>query len=504
MREKIGNSLMKREDFLESIKRNFDIIIIGGGITGAGILLEASKKGLSCALIEQKDFAWGTSSRSGKLVHGGLRYLKEGQVSTTLHSVTERDRMLEYYKGLVEPLGFLVPIKKHDFSYRLMIKTGLTIYDILAKKWVHRYHEANDFQMMLPSIRKAEDPSGYTFQDAVTDDARLVIEIIKESIQNGAVALNYTKAFDLIKNKRGDVKGLLIKDMLNDDEYELKGDVVINATGVWAGDFHSKIKQQQRLRPLRGSHLLFPNWRFPLPQAVSIAHPRDRRPIYLLPWKGATLIGTTDVDHQQTLLNEPNISQNEAYYLFEALEYWFPSLELTPSDLLSTISGVRAVIDTGKKDPSKESREHIIWNDHGLISVTGGKLTAFRYVAQNVLKEAKKYIKHSKKTLKRSPNQQNNYLFDTKEYKQQDNLIAGTPFSWSDLKDSIQNEWVNDLSDLLLRRTRIGLTAPNGAIPLLDEIQLQLEPFTDWDWTQKRTEYINLWQRSYSPQLIAN
>jgi glycerol-3-phosphate dehydrogenase len=500
---------MNRNTYLNSLNKKFDLIVIGGGISGAGILLRAAQMGFSCLLLEKNDFASGTSSRSGKLVHGGLRYLRQGQIRTTVRSVKERERMLAHYKGLVKPLNFMVPLERRDIFGRALIKTGLTIYDTLAMRRNHHFVNQDNFRMVVPAFDRRKDMVGYRFLDALTDDARLVLEVIKEAIDEGAMALNYCEVLDYVKDSKEKVCGVIAADKLNAEEFEIESKVVINATGAWAGMMHGKIKERQRLRLLRGSHILFPRWRFPVPEAISVIHPEDKRPLYILPWMGATILGTTDVDCELSLNNEPGISHDEAEYLIAAVEHHFPSLGLAAADAVSTMAGIRAVIDTGKKNPSKESREHALWTDQGLITITGGKLTAFKHIAISALKEAKKQmnapaVKENKSTSGSGGSQDMLGNRDKGSGVLDNQFIGNTGISWQHLIDASKHEQVSNLSDLLIRRTRVGVLSPNGARDILDDIQLKAEPYLDWDWPRMRDEYLSTWNNFYSPDLCGN
>ncbi len=371
-----------------------DILVIGGGITGAGIAREAARLGLRVALVEQRDFAWGTSSRSSKLVHGGLRYLKEGRIFLTRASVSERQRLLDEGAGLIDPLGFLLATYKGDSPGRRVYGAGLSVYDLLALQWSHRYYSAADFKQLAPFIADEGLQGGFRYGDAQTDDARLVLRVLSEAAGDGALLLNYARAETLLRDEHGVVAGAVIRDQSPETRgaVEARARVVINATGAWADILRAEVGGVERIRPLRGSHLIFPAWRLPVNQALSFLHPVDRRPVFIFPWEGVTLVGTTDVDHRDKLDAEPRISPDEVAYLMAAVESQFPALGLTLDDAISAFAGVRPVIGTGKADPSKESRDHVVWEESGLLTVTGGKLTTFRRIALDALRAASKRL----------------------------------------------------------------------------------------------------------------
>ncbi|BBB66602.1 hypothetical protein UNDYM_2349 [Undibacterium sp. YM2] len=275
-----------RADLLKSITRHeqdWDIIVIGGGITGAGILLEAARRGLRVLLVEQKDFAWGTSSRSSKLVHGGLRYIKEGKFFLTRDSVRERQGLMQAAAGLVEPQSFAFADYQGRKPGRWMFAIGLVIYDFLAGLRGKHYFSAQDFQMLAPHIPAADLKGGSCYLDAKTDDARLVLRVLQEARAAGAIALNYL-AVKSVMYENEQATEIILQDVLNMQEYQIKAKVIINATGAWADDLRQQQGASARLRPLRGSHLLMPAWRLPVAQAVSLMHPRDGRPVFVYPW----------------------------------------------------------------------------------------------------------------------------------------------------------------------------------------------------------------------------
>jgi glycerol-3-phosphate dehydrogenase len=225
-----------REQLWAHLLQPWDIIVIGGGITGAGILREATRLGLKTLLVEARDFAWGTSGRSSKLVHGGLRYLKEGRVRLTRASVRERERLLEEGPGLIDPLGFLLATYKGDRPGRRIYRAGLSVYDLLALQWSHRYYSAADFQLLAPHIALEGLQGGFRYGDAQTDDARLVLRVIQEAVADGGTALNYVSATDLLRARDGRVIGARLHDNApgSDRTADVYARVVINATGAWA------------------------------------------------------------------------------------------------------------------------------------------------------------------------------------------------------------------------------------------------------------------------------
>ena len=261
---------------LSEIDRNWDLVIIGGGITGAGILREAVRNGLKTLLVEQKDFAWGTSSRSSKLVHGGLRYLKEGRLMLTRESVKERERLLKEAPGLVEALDFKLPIYKDRGPGKWTMEAGLSVYDVIAGKWRHKFHTKETFADNEPLIDKKNLVGGFAFMDAQVDDARLVMRLINEAFEAGGHALNYTRAEKILRDDSGSVTGVLIKDFHSSEQVEVLATTIINATGAWAEKLHKSPEQGKHIRPLRGSHLIFPAELVPVKTPITFFNPEDK------------------------------------------------------------------------------------------------------------------------------------------------------------------------------------------------------------------------------------
>jgi len=517
-----------RNEAWSALGQPFDVIIIGGGITGAGILNEAARIGLRALLVEQDDFASGTSSRSSKLVHGGFRYLKNAQIRLTFESVRERERLLREGRGLITPLGFLLASYKRDAVPAWALKLGLVMYDLLAFKWGHRQYDALDMRELCPPLCDSGLAGGFRYFDAQTDDARLVLRLVQEGVQAGGSALNYARAIGLLRLENGQVCGVALQDQAPGSlgrTAEVKGAVVINATGAWADDLRLQVGGRARLRKLRGSHLIFPATRLPLTRAVSFMHPRDGRFCFAFPWEGVTLVGTTDVDHAD-LRQEPRISPDETGYLMEAVQCFFPDLALEQDDIQGSFSGVRPVIDTGKADPSKESREHVLWRERGLLTVAGGKLTTFRCMAVEALQAARHFLPEGLRGGRKceGPILESLQALEASDLSPAMRLrlagrhgaetagliaasqpgelgpIPGTQSPWAELRWAARAEGVVHLADLLLRRVRLGLLLPQGGIPLLERIRPIVQPELGWDdarWSQEAAIYTNQWKKCY-------
>jgi len=511
---------------ISELPQRWDVIVIGGGITGAGILREATRAGLRAVLCEQKDFAWGTSSRSSKLVHGGLRYLRGGHFLMTKTAVEERERLLKEAPGLVEPLGFLLPLYEDQRPGKRTLQVGLSLYDIMARERQHRYYDAAAFSRMIPHINRRGLTGGFRFFDAQVDDCRLVLRLINEAVAAGARALNYTAVRRIIR--RDDrVAAVEVQDVETGEARILDCSVAINATGVWAEKLHPSPDPRLHLRPLRGSHLVFAAGALPLSEGLSFVHPRDGRPVFVIPWEGAVLVGTTDIDHPLDLSIEPNITEDEAAYLMEGLQAVFPSLGLSLANCLCAFAGVRPVLSEGKLEPSQESREHVVWVDRGLVTVTGGKLTTFRRLALDALKAARPWLPPDTVIDRKAP------VFEAVPDRPPEDfglpaqtwrrlygrygtaaetivagarrkdlaVIPGTCTLWAELPHVAAHEQIRHLGDLLLRRVRIGLLTPRGAAGYLKRVRKLCKKALPWSrrrWKEEIRRYRLQWVHAHA------
>jgi glycerol-3-phosphate dehydrogenase len=509
-----------RAGLADVLARDWDVLVIGGGICGAGVLLEAARRGLKALLVERHDFAWGTSSRSSKLVHGGLRYLKDGHVRLTAESVREREMLLRCAPGLVEPQGFA--FAQYDGARgRRSFLAGLAIYDVMAGRRERHWLAADEFLMAAPNVKRDGLAGGIVYTDARTDDARLVLRVLREALDHGAAAVNRLGARALLRSN-GRVCGATLACAVDGTEYAVRAEVVIDATGAWSGALHGEnAGRGPRLRPLRGSHLILPAWRLPLARAVSLMHPHDGRPVFAFPWEGATLVGTTDLDHDEDMERAARITRAEVDYLMAALQAQFPHLQLTDKDIVSTYAGVRPVI-AGKEGgaPSREGREHVVWSADGLVAIAGGKLTTFRAIALDALRLAKAQLPgwidpldacnvfapvprpeapHVDAGLLRRLHGRHGActaaLLDAARTGELER-IPGTDTAWAELRWAARCEAVLHLDDLLLRRTRLGLLLRDGAAAHMDRIRAICQPelgWTDAHWAQEDAAYRAHW-----------
>jgi glycerol-3-phosphate dehydrogenase len=505
-----------------------DLLVGGGGIAGAGVALEAARAGARVVLVEARDFASGTSSRSSKLVHGGLRYLAQGQFAMTRASVRARDALLRDAAGLVTPLRFMVPIRRGDRIGRRALGVALALFDAYAGSRSRAWHDASDTLARVPGLDTRALQGAWSYADAQTDDARLVLRVLAEARAHGATTLNHARV-DALLRSAGRVTGVVVTEAESGETLEVAAACVVNATGAEADRLRVPLGRAPVLRPLRGSHLLLPAWRVPLAQPLAFAHPRDRRPVFATPWQGATVVGTTDVDHDRDPADEPAITAPEIDYLLEAAHAAFPSLELTRADVRSTWAGVRPVVASGRGlRPSEEAREHLVLEEDGLVSVTAGKLTTFRDVARQALRLAAPRVPSLAAANDRAPlfaapsaalragvdrlperwrprllarhGPQAAALVDAFGA-MGDEAVAGTETAWAELRHACMHEAVLHLDDLLLRRTRLGLLLPDGGAALAPRLEAVVRAALDWNaprWQQEWHRYRTLVARCYA------
>jgi glycerol-3-phosphate dehydrogenase len=386
--------VIARADALSALEHeSFDVAVVGGGITGAGVALDAASRGYSVALVERTDFAAGTSSRSSKLVHGGLRYLRKLDFALVREALLERSLMVKLAPHLVRPLGLLVPGFDGKRPDRLT-GVALNMYDVMAWRlrrdededeeegWSpdrHRIIDGSETAELAPALAARSPSAAYLFYDCQTDDVRLVLSVLGEAERFGAVVANRCEAGRLVE-RDGRAAGVLVRDTESAAEFELTADRVVNATGVWA-DRLQPDREMPRIRPSRGTHITLARALLPLNAGV-IAPAGGGRTIFVLPWLGRTLVGTTDNDYEGPL-DHVAAAGNDVAYLLEAVNAFF-GLELAPGDLTGAYAGVRPLISTA--DPRKSvdisRRAELYEGDSGLVTITGGKLTTWRRMAK--------------------------------------------------------------------------------------------------------------------------
>nr|WP_046234852.1 FAD-dependent oxidoreductase [Paenibacillus algorifonticola] len=382
-------SALNREQLYRSLgEETFDLLVIGGGITGAGIALDAQTRGLKTALVDMQDFAAGTSSRSTKLVHGGLRYLKQLEIGVVAEVGKERAIVYENGPHVTTPEWMLLPFYTGGTFGKFSTSLGLRVYDFLAgvKRGERRKMFSVDETMSREPLLKREGMKGGGYYvEYRTDDARLTIEVMKKAVDMGALSIPYVKVESFIY-ENGRVVGANVRDLLSGAESKVRAVKVVNATGPWVDTLREQdgSKQGKTVHLTKGVHLVFDQSRFPLHQAVYFDTP-DGRMVFAIPRDGKTYIGTTDTNYKADKAH-PRMTKQDLDYILQAANFMFPSIKLKASDVESSWAGLRPLIHQEGKDPSEISRkDEVFVAGSGLISIAGGKLTGYRKMAESVV-----------------------------------------------------------------------------------------------------------------------
>jgi len=520
------NQIQSRQQLWSQLSQEWDLIVIGGGITGAGIFRRAVSGGLKTLLLEAADFSSGTSSKSSKLVHGGFRYLRSGQYDVTFESVRQREKLLKQAEDLVTPLGFVFP-HNASIKQRRMFHSGVILYDLMAPKWQHKHLNLTQLSETMPFLKPNGMAGAYLYYDALVDDCRMVLRLIQETCEDGGVALNYARVERLLKDKTGRVRGVAVNDSsrANQGTLELKAKAVINATGPWTDALRSQLGRQGRVRPLRGSHLVVSFDALPIPHAVTLMHPKDGRAMFAIPWEGRTIFGTTDLDHPYPLEQEPFCTKEEIDYMLEAIHAIFPEANITDTSIISSFAGLRPIVRGDANNPSAESRAHLVLEEDGMVTVTGGKLTIFEIMAEDALKAVLPQLGQELKPIQHwfKPNpahssdnrlsmQSFHYLAgrygqalpDMVDMSQPQDLqrVDDIYLHWAELAYNARYGKVEHLDDLLLRRTRLGILLPDGGMDVIKKVKQLTQPELRWseeEWQSEITRYQEIYQKAYSP-----
>lgn len=472
--------------------RRFDLLVIGGGITGAGVARDAAMRGLDVALVEKDDFASGTSSRSSRLVHGGIRYLEHGQLGMVRESVRERETLLRIAPHLVKPLEFTWPVYRGARVSRGKLRAALAIYDLLAGRIRHRTHRMESRDDLLahePSLRPDGLTGGASYQDAATDDSRLTLANVLSAVASGAAAVNHAEALRPVSRDR-DGWVVDVRDALTGLESELRAQVVVNATGPWRLDLERRGPQRTPdKRGTKGVHIALPTERVGNHSAITLIAPDDGRVMFVLPGLSSTIVGTTDSWTDESP-DEVKASSADVRYLLNGVNAYFPAAAVAESDVVSAWAGIRPLADwdTGR-NPSAVSREHrIVRNGAGMITVTGGKLTTYRAMASKIVDAVERELGKRPSPSKTADSN----LPGADRADKVASLIAGDPslarvvterlpYTMGDLRYAIENEMAFTLSDLMMRRTRIAFETRDHGIGVAARVAQSMAQFAAWD-----------------------
>lgn len=452
-----------RDKIIHKFKEtNYDILVIGAGITGAGVAREASMRGLKVACVDMQDFGAGTSSRSSKLAHGGIRYLAHGDMDLVRESSTERNWMRAHIPHLIRPIPFLfVALESGKYKKRDIVG-ACKIYDFLSddksefknyKKY--KWYSPEEIFEMEPEFIREGNKGGAVYYDNNVDDARLTIEVLKEAVIRGADALNYCKVIGFIKDN-GKIIGIKCNDLEKDSNFEIRATLIINATGVWTDQLLENYPDdipKPLIRPTKGVHLQFKRKDVKNKMATIIRSITDDRAFFVLPRNEKfTIIGTTDTDYKEDLAN-PFCDKEDADYLIESVKHYFPKVELDYDKIISAYAGLRPLIMQKGKSESEISRKHIIFfSGDGLLTITGGKLTAWRSMADDLFKKVEE-----------------RELFPDigrkKEFSKQKFIISLEKEEWLDIFDKSKIGLESDIAELIYQQYG------KGAIKILEMIK---------------------------------
>ena len=433
-------SFLARPQHIErSQSQIFDLAVVGGGITGAGVAREAAMRGLSVCLIEQADFGEGTSSRSSKLAHGGLRYLENFEFDLVSEALRERQHLLHMAPHMVKPLRFLMPLYKGDRVGPLKMRAGMILYDLLSAFKSPKFHEGvskAEIVKCYPTLKSEGLKSGFLYSDALMDDDRLVHETLRSAVEEGAVVMSYVSAQKFQQNSNG-VCELICKDRLSDLDLNVRAEHVVSCTGPWTDLFAKKVSSDwsNRMRPSKGIHITLPKNILKLDSAVVMAADKDKRILFCIPREGFDIVGTTDTD----FVSEPgqvSSTKEDVAYILNILKEYYPGLSIGFGDILFSYSGVRPLVNDGSADESKVSRSHWVQTDADkrVTYISGGKYTTYLAMAEDALKSALKSSKKLKQKIKKINTRRPFVELNSPDNIQlaQEKLLSMTGLAWSE------------------------------------------------------------------------
>jgi glycerol-3-phosphate dehydrogenase len=365
----------------------FDLAIIGGGINGAGVARDAASRGLRVALIEASDFASGTSSRSSKLIHGGIRYLENLEFHLVFEALSERQTLFEMAPHLVHPLRFLLPVYKSGRVPVWKLGLGMWVYDALSMfeaPELNQYMNAEELAYDYPALQTQDLKGGFVYYDAYMDDDRLVHETLRSAVKMGVTAANYARAVD-VEMGEGHIKSLICRDQITGKPFHLRAKHFVSTVGPWTDKLGQTLFKnwKNRLRPTKGVHLTFLRERFPLKDAIVMED--GKRIVFAIPRHEMVLVGTTDTDYPGDPA-EVRAEPEDIDYILKVTARYFPGAEIQAKDIVGCYAGVRPLVHDGAQTESKTSREHVIWTDPlGITFVAGGKYTTYRKMAEQIV-----------------------------------------------------------------------------------------------------------------------
>lgn len=471
----------------------FDILIVGGGITGAGIARDAAMRGYRVALVDKCDFASGTSSKSSKLVHGGVRYMELFEFSLVAEASRERRTLWNIAPHLVHPLPFVFPVYRDARWPKWMIDVGMWMYDGLAMFRNFKRHQmlsTRQVEEMIRGIDTRKINGAAYYYDAQVDDARLTLETLRAAHHHGAVVANYVRVDALIK-ENGRVVGVNAHDVKSGEKIPARARVVVNATGPWCDTLLQldDSTASRRMQPTKGIHILVPRERVGGDSAATFPAP-DGRLMFLIPWNTFTIIGTTESEYTDDF-DRVYADAHDVDYVLNAANHAFPKANLQKADVVSAYAGLRPLVTEEGKDVHATSREHQIWtSESGLVTIAGGKLTTYREMARQLvdlvgkklrvefdIASKQKCLTHITPIGERDTNARVGAP-----------MIEGLPYVWDDVKCALKQEMALTITDVLERRTHILWEARDNGMGVAPQVAKMLADCLDWDKTQREKE----------------
>ena len=473
---------MKREEILNRVRKHkkaWDIIIIGGGASGVGCAVDATSRGFDVLLLEQSDFGKGTSSRSTKLIHGGVRYLEQGNISLVREALKEREILKQNAPHLIKNQRFIIPC--YSSWQKLYYGTGLKVYDLLAAKnsfGKSRLLSKRETLKKLPNLNKNRLKGGILYFDGQFNDTRLLIDLIKTASENMAATLNYAKVVSLSKNEENKINGVKFEDTETGEVFSAKAKVVINATGAFCDSIRelSDKYSSSMISASQGIHLVFDSSFVQGEDAIMIPKTSDGRVLFAIPWQGKTIVGTTDTPIK-TINLEPKPLDKEIEFILDTCKNYL-SNPPKRENILSVFAGIRPLVrSAAAKNTASLSRGHTIEIDNtNLLTLTGGKWTTYRHMAEDAVNKAielanlpdNKCVTQSLKIQNKKSKQISDLIEETSELAAK--LHEDFPYQKADVVNAVRNEMARTPEDVLARRTRILFLNAKIAITISKEV----------------------------------
>jgi glycerol-3-phosphate dehydrogenase len=517
-----------------------DLLIIGGGITGAGIARDAALRGYRTALIDKADFGAGTSSHSSRLVHGGIRYLEQYAFHLVFEASRERRVLLTIAPHLVRPLAFLFPVYRGARVPAWQLRAGMWLYDVLSlfrNVRRHRWLRPKKVRRVEPGLRDKGLVGAALYYDAQTDDARLVVATVRSAVRAGALAANYVETTALLKPD-GRVRGAVVRDVLTGETMNIRAHAVVNATGPWSDQIRRLDDPNAApvMRLTKGAHVIVPRKRLANEHAVTLFSPVDGRVMFALPWGDLSYIGTTDTDADAPP-DKLRVTAADVTYLLRSANAAFPDARLNQGDVISAWAGLRPLVREESLNPSQVTREHrVLESPQGLISIVGGKLTTYRIMARDVVDRvaARLHELDGRPRAKRPPTDRQplpggeaaeldvlvesarargaaeatarhlvaNYgseaaavlnLVD-RDRRLGENMIAGRPEIWAEVAYAVEREMAVRVQDVLVRRLHLFYEVADHGQSVVPRVTALMKQLLGWDDSREAEELRDYFQ----------